>query len=163
MNVQSDRERKFIALLTESNKQLIRKVCYMYATDAEHFNDLYQEVMINVWQGLEKFRGESQIATWLYRTAINTCITFYRRNKIRNTVPITELTDFIDDRSDRPAQLKEMYRLVGSLGKIEKALVLLWLDERTYDEISDVTGISRNNVASKLRRIKAKLVKMSQS
>jgi RNA polymerase sigma-70 factor (ECF subfamily) len=135
----------------------------MYATDAEHFNDLYQEVMINVWQGLEKFRGESQIATWLYRTAINTCITFYRRNKIRNTVPITELTDFIDDRSDRPAQLKEMYRLVGSLGKIEKALVLLWLDERTYDEISDVTGISRNNVASKLRRIKAKLVKMSQS
>ena len=157
-----DKERQFLDLI-DRNKQLICKVCYMYATDSNHFNDLYQETLINIWQGLERFRGDAQVSTWIYRTAINSCITFYRRNKVlANSGSIDDMADMIDDRSDRPSQLREMYRLVSCLNKMDKALMLLWLDEKTYDEISDITGISRNNVASRLRRIKARLVKMSQ-
>lgn len=162
MNSAPDKERQFLDLI-DCNRQLICKVCYMYATDSNHFNDLYQETLINIWQGLDKFRGDAQVSTWIYRTAINSCITFYRRNKVMsNASSIDGLPELIDDRSDKPSQLKELYRLVSCLNKMDKALVLLWLDEKTYDEISAVTGISRNNVASRLRRIKAKLVKMSQ-
>lgn len=158
----SDKELRFLDLI-ECNKQLICKVCYMYAVDSNHFNDLYQETLINIWQGLDKFRGDSQVSTWIYRTAINSCITFYRRNKVlANATSIENMADMIDDRSDRPSQLREMYRLVSRLNKLDKALVLLWLDEKTYEEISDITGVSRNNVASRLRRIRFKLVKMSQ-
>jgi RNA polymerase sigma-70 factor (ECF subfamily) len=157
-----DKEHQFLDLLN-GNKQLICKVCYMYANDADHFNDLYQEVVINIWQGLDKFRGDSQLSTWIYRTAINTCITYYRRNKSRlTTVPIDAVSDVVDDRSDRPSQLREMYRLIGCLNKLDKAIILLWLDEKSYDEISDIVGLTRNNVASRLRRIKAKLVGMGQ-
>jgi len=157
-----NKEQQFLDLI-DRNKQLICKVCYMYATDSNHFNDLYQETLINIWQGIDRFRGDAQVSTWIYRTAINSCITFYRRNKVlANSGSIDDMADMIDDRSDRPSQLREMYRLVSCLDKMDKALILLWLDEKTYDEISDITGISRNNVASRLRRIKARLIKMSQ-
>lgn len=146
--------------IVDENRQLICKVCYMYAVDTDHFNDLYQEVLANMWQGIGGFRGQSKLSTWIYRMAINTCVTFYRRNRRHSsaTVSLDAIVDLPDNDDRRAENLKEMYRLISTLRPVDKALILMWLDERTYDEIADVTGMSRNNVASRLRRIKQKLV-----
>ena len=144
--------------------RLIDKICYMYASDMENFNDLRQEVLINVWQGLETFENRSAMSTWLYRVSLNTCITY--TNKERKHVEHDELSDnmyFYDDSQEYKQRLKELYRLIDKLNRLEKALILLWLDEVSYEEIGLIMGISRNNVASKLRRLKEKLTNMANS
>lgn len=156
---QTDKEKRFMTVVTD-NRQLIYKVCYMYATDRDHFQDLYQEVLANIWEGLDSFRGNSAISTWLYRTAINTCVTFFRRHN-RHSSEMTSLevaSELVADDNVRGEHLREMYALIAKLSKIDKAMILMWLDERSYDEIAEVTGFSRNNVATRLRRIKQKLV-----
>lgn len=155
----NEQESRFLAIV-ESNRQLIYKVCYMYATDRDHLQDLYQEVLANIWEGLVSFRGDSAVSTWLYRTAINTCVTFYRRHN-RHSSEMTSLdvaSELVADDGARAEQLREMYRLISQLSKIDKAIILMWLDERSYDEIAEVTGFTRNNVATRLRRIKQRLV-----
>lgn len=154
------RENRFMAIVTE-HRQLICKVCYMYADDTEHFNDLYQETLANLWQGMSTFRGDAKISTWIYRMCLNTCITFFRKHRRHNaeTVGLDSILDIAGDDDSRLANLREMYRLIGTLDQIEKALILMWLDERPYEEIAEVTGMTRNTVATRLRRIKQKLVK----
>lgn len=146
--------------VVNDNRQMIYKVCYMYATDNDHFKDLYQEVLASLWQGLDSFRGDSKMSTWIYRTAINTCVTFFRKHKSHgaDTVTLEAVADIPGDDNSRSDMLKEMYRLISGLNKMDKALILMWLDERSYDEIAEVTGLSRNNVATRLRRIKQRLV-----
>ncbi|MCC8070500.1 MAG: sigma-70 family RNA polymerase sigma factor [Bacteroidales bacterium] len=147
-----------------THRQLIYKVCYMYAADAEHLKDLYQEVVASVWQGLPNFRQQSAVATWLYRVAINTCVGYFRRNgKMSITVPIEEVVHLEADSDDHLANLREMYRLINGLRKLDKAIILLWLDEHPYEEIAEITGLKRNAVASRLRRIKQQLVERSNS
>lgn len=155
----TEKESRFMAIVRD-NRQLLYKVCYMYATDRDHFQDLYQEILANIWEGLDSFRGDSQVSTWLYRTSINTCVTFFRRHR-RHSSEMTSLefaSELTADDNHRSEQLKEMYRLISQLSKIDKAIILMWLDERSYDEIAEVTGFSRNNVATRLRRIKQRLV-----
>ena len=146
------------------NRQLICKVCYMYASDSDHFNDLYQEVIANMWQGIGSFRGDSALSTWIYRMAINTCVTYYRRNRrhSKQTVSLDQILDIPADDTSRADNLRQMYTLISTLKPMDKALILMWLDERSYDEISEVTGLGRNTVASRLRRIKLKLIEKGQ-
>ena len=144
--------------------RLINKICYMYATDMNTFNDLRQEVLLNVWQGLCGFENRAKMSTWLYRVSLNTCITFTNKEK-RHSSHDT-LSDNIysyDTSQEYLRQLQEMYQLIDKLNRLEKALILLWLDEVPYDEIGAIMGISRNNVASKLRRVKEKLTNMANS
>ncbi|MDE5989269.1 MAG: sigma-70 family RNA polymerase sigma factor [Duncaniella sp.] len=160
---QSERESRFMKVVNDS-RQLLCKVCYMYATDRDHFQDLYQEVLANIWVGLDSFRGESAISTWLYRTAINTCVTFFRRHS-SHAASMTSLdlaADLEADDGVRMEQLREMYRLISDLDKLDKAIILMWLDERSYDEIAEVTGFTRNNVATRLHRIKQRLAENSR-
>lgn len=155
---QAEKESYFREVM-EQYGAMISKVCYMYATDSDHFKDLYQECLINLWQGIDRFRGEARLSTWIYRACLNTCVTYYRRNKkYEANASIEMLAEISVEDSTRRADLVEMYRLISRLNSMEKAIILLWLDEKSYDEISEITGVSRNNVASKLRRIKAKLV-----
>jgi len=162
--LESDSREAYFLEIVEKNRQLISKVCYMYATDGEHFNDLHQEVMANLWQGIGKFRGDSKISTWIYRICLNTCVTYFRRHNRYDglRVPLDGVIEIPGDDGTRLAQLHEMYRLISTLQPMEKALILMWLDERPYDEIAEVTGMSRNNVATRLRRIKQKLIKKGQ-
>lgn len=161
MTDEKQRRQLFDQILSEYSS-LVAKVCYMYGTDDDHRKDLYQECMANVWMGLRNFRGEARLSTWLYRACINTCISSYRRNKNGMTVPIESVTAPIAaDESDRPSALKEMYRLISRLSPVDRALIMMWLDEKSYDEISEVTGMPRNTVASKLRRIKSHLVSLA--
>lgn len=156
-------EKEFIALV-EEYKQVIYKVCYIYATDADNLNDLYQEVVINLWKAFPRFRGECKVSTWIYRIGLNTCISFFRKSKSKpEVVPITVDLESFADEEDKTAQLRELYRLINCLGRLERALILLWLEEKSYQEMADITGISRGNVAVKLNRIKEKLRTMSNS
>ena len=162
MECKSEKEQRFLSII-EENRQQIYKVCYMYASDDDHFNDLYQEVLINIWQGLGGFRGGAQVSTWVYRISLNTCVTHYRKNhKYQETVSIDGLKVVDADDGTHQQQLKELYRLINRLDRFEKAIILLWLDEKSYDEIAEITGLSRNNVASRLRRIKMKLQQFSE-
>lgn len=163
MSEENDKEQRFLAIV-EDNRRVISKVCYMYATDDDHFKDLYQETLINLWKGIDSYRGEASVSTWIYRTSINSCLTDYRRTKKhRQVASLESVPDVADDRSDKSAQLKEMYRLISRLERLDKAIIMLWLDEKTYDEIAEITGLPRNNIATRLRRIKARLVAASDS
>lgn len=163
MNNDTQRKQLFDTILAEYG-HMVDKVCYMYGADEEQRKDLYQECMANVWQGLRNFRGDSKISTWLYRACINTCITCYRRtSRADATVSIDDAGPLTADESSRPDDLKEMYRLISCLTPVEKAIIMMWLDEKSYDEISEVTGMPRNTVASRLRRIKSKLVELGNS
>lgn len=156
-------EKAFIALV-EEHKRIIYKVCYVYAADMENLNDLYQEVVINLWKAFPRFRGECAASTWVYRIGLNTCISFFRKSKSRpEVVPITVDLEAFADEEDKTASLRELYRMINSLGQLERALILLWLEERSYQEIADIIGISKNNVAVRLNRIREKLKTMSNS
>ncbi len=150
--------------IVNDNRRMIYKVCYMYATDGDHLNDLYQEVLANVWQGMESYRGDSRMSTWLYRTALNTCITYYRHNgrHQQGKVGLDALAEFACEDDGRMARLNRMYRLISCLDKMDKAIILLWLDEKSYDEIAEISGLPRNTVATRLHRIKQKLIERNK-
>ena len=164
MKVNEAQKREQFEQCTAQYSTLINKICYMYASDMDNFNDLRQEVLINVWQDLEGFENRSKLSTWIYRVSLNTCISY--TNKERKHSAHDELSDNIysfDDSQEHMRQLKEMYQLIDRLNRLDKALILLWLDEVPYEEIGSIMGISRNNVASRLRRAKEKLTLMANS
>ena len=155
-------EQEFLNMI-EAQKRVIYKVCYMYAKDPDDLNDLFQETVLNLWKSFPRYRGDSTLNTWVYRIAMNTCITFLRRSGTRpQTIPMTaDVAGIMADEESQTGELQELYRLINQLGKLERALILLWLEERSYQEMADILGISKANVAVKLLRTKEKLRKMS--
>ncbi len=137
-------------------------ICYMYAKDKEEANDFFQETLIRLWQGFTRFRGESNINTWLSRVCINTCISLLRKKKkYTRTIPLSIDMELLEENSENGKQLAQMYRLIGRLGVLDKALVLLWLDNMSYADIAEVMGLTVSNVSVKLMRIKKKLIEMA--
>ncbi|MDE6134954.1 MAG: sigma-70 family RNA polymerase sigma factor [Muribaculaceae bacterium] len=166
MTDKTEKETSFLELV-DHYKEVVAKVCYMYAGPQAGFDDLYQEVLINIWQGMDSFRGDSKISTWIYRTAINTCITWHRRTA-RHSRCSTSLEDLVaepadtsDDTRTYLEEYRELHRLISRLGPLDKALITLWLEEKPYDEIAQITGISQGNVAVRIHRIKDKLSRMA--
>ncbi|MDE5566925.1 MAG: sigma-70 family RNA polymerase sigma factor [Muribaculaceae bacterium] len=161
MQNNNDKERQFIEML-DQYKSVIAKVCCIYVSPNADFDDLYQETVINLWNGFDKFRGEAKISTWIYRAAINTCITWIRRNKkhSNNETLDTEMP-LIAEESSKLIDYRRLKTLISRLSPLEKAIVTLWLDEKSYDEIATITGLSHSNVAVKLHRIKEKMSKMT--
>ena len=139
-------------------------MCLLYAQDKEDLADLYQETVYNLWKSYGTFENRSSFGTWVYRIALNTCISFMRKEK--NIPEIVSLTPAEADRSEEwdetQAMLKQMYRLINRLGQLEKSIILLYLEEKSYEEISEITGLTVTNVATKLNRIKEKLRKMKK-
>jgi len=154
----SQLQQRFMELMGEYDP-LIYKVCYMYADDDEHLQDLHQEVLANIWSGMKSFAGKSKISTWIYRISLNTCITYFRRHGKHTSVErLNEKVYNLEaEESERMERLQLMYKLIGRLDHIDKAIVMLWLDEHSYEEISAIVGISRANVASRLHRAKQRL------
>ena len=155
-------EREFERFVAE-HRRLIGKICYLYAACESDFDDLYQEVLINLWRGFPGFAGRSRPSSWVWRVALNTCITCYRRERrLTRFVPLAEGFATADEEPDRHERVQELQTRIERLDPIEKALVMLWLDETPYDEIAAITGLTRNNVASKLHRIRLKLREQTQ-
>lgn len=121
--------------------------------------DLFQEILLNAWKGIRSFKGEARFSTWLYRVALNTAITFYRKERRQvETMPWPPALALPDNTPDGQQEaLREMYRAIGELSPIDKALVMLYLEEYSYAEIGDIMGITANNVAVKMNRIKTRL------
>lgn len=153
-----DLERDFMDMI-KLHERIIYKVVSFYADIDQSINDLYQEVILNLWKAYPSFRGDSKVSTWIYRIALNTCITFFRRSKL--TPHPIDLAYDIPDTANNNDEIRELYNLINRLGKIERALVLLYLDEKSYKEIAEITGFTVTNVATKLSRIKEKLKQMS--
>ena len=151
--------KEFIDMLLQ-NKRIIYKICFMYAGDNNNINDLYQDVVLNLWKAYQNFEGRSSISTWIYRIALNTCITSLRKQKNFTYVSLQQDIDIEDD-CEQSEFLKRMYQLIHQLSNVDKMYIMLWLDEKSYDEIAEIVGVSRNNVAIRIHRIKEKLKKMS--
>lgn len=155
-------EREFIHMIHQYEK-VIYKVCSFYTSDEYPLADLYQDIVYNLWKSYPGFRGESSESTWIYRIALNTCISGLR--KIKNKPDKISLSGFevhFIEPENMEENIREMYSLIRRLGTLERAIVLLYLEEKSYREIADVTGLSLSNVAAKLKRIKLKLKKMSE-
>lgn len=155
-----EREHSFVLLL-EEHQNIVHKVCRLYTNSYDEHNDLFQEITIQLWRSFDKFRGDSKFSTWMYRVALNTAITLYRKSKRRvKTQEIEPIqfkikADSYDDTEE--LQLKSMYSAIKKLNDIEKALVLLYLEDKNYKEISETMGISEVNARVKMNRVKTKL------
>ena len=150
------------AQTVREHKGTIYTVCYMFSNDPEEIADLYQEILINLWKGYSKFRGDSNIRTWIYRISLNTCISFERKKR-RNvdTLPLTMDINLFSDSDDDSKQIQLLKNRISQLGPFDRAIVLLWLENLSYDEIGSIVGISAKNVSVRLVRIKDQLKKMS--
>ena len=153
-------EHSFVELL-ERNQRIVHKICRLYTNDDEAHNDLFQEITIHLWKAYPKFRGDAKFSTWMYRVALNTAITLYRKSKRQiktqdfETISFKITSEEFDDTEER--QLALMYSAVKELNDIDKALVFLYLEDKNYREISETLGISEVNARVKMNRIKGKL------
>ena len=158
-----DMEKAFIAIVRQYER-VIYKVCSFYTSDEFPIVDLYQEVVCSLWMAFPKFRNESAVSTWIYRIALNTCITGVRKDirRPKATVPVAMLAESLPALESMEENIREMYSLIAQLKTLEKAIVLLYLEEKTYQEIADITGLTVSNVATKLKRSKENLIQMSK-
>jgi|TARA_B110000908_G_scaffold79198_1_gene94914 RNA polymerase sigma-70 factor (ECF subfamily) len=158
--VLKDLEAKFLSDF-EKNQNIVHKICRMYTTNNDAHNDLFQEVTIQLWRNYGKFRGEAKFSTWMYRVALNTAISLYRKSTRR--IKTRDISDFeyriksvaYDDTEE--LQLKALYGAIHQLSDIEKALIFLYLEDKPYKEISETLGISNGNARVKMNRAKEKL------
>jgi RNA polymerase sigma-70 factor (ECF subfamily) len=161
--VQKDLETKFLSDF-EANQNIVHKICRIYTTNRDAHNDLFQEITIQVWKNYSKFRGDAKFSTWMYRVALNTAISLYRKST--RTIKTQDISDFsykiqsteYDDTEE--IQLKALYKAVHTLNDIDKALIFLYLEDKPYKEISETLGISDVNARVKMSRAKEKLKKI---
>lgn len=143
-------------------KQTIYTVCYFFSKNTDEINDLYQEVLINLWRGFEKFRGESSLKTWVWCVSLNSCYNQERKKKRSvQTIPLSVNIDLYKDTDVESKQIQLLYDRINRLDVFDRAIVLLWLENMTYQEIANIVGISLSNVTTRLFRIKEQLKSMS--
>lgn len=146
-------------LIDEHNGMLF-KVCRIYQDDDDDRNDLMQEIVLQLWLYFDSFKGQSKINTWMYRVALNTAITFFKKQKRR---PDSErLHHIVDQPEEHPEAIKDeqlrlFYKAVKHLNKVEKALIFLYMENQSYEDIASNLGITEGNARVRLNRIKIKL------
>lgn len=155
----------FIRLVNE-NRGILYKVCRMYgATEADR-QDLFQEMLIQLWRSYPSFKGQSKFSTWLYRIALNTAISDLRkqRQKVYSMDPDLLPTHLQDMQysTEKEDLLQQLYAAINRLTEIEKALTMLYLEDKPYQEMEEILGIPQNNLRVKMNRIKEKLRKMTK-
>lgn len=150
------------ARVVREHKGTVYMVCYMFSKDEEEVADLFQDILVNLWKGFTKFRGDSSIKTWIYRVSLNTCISAERKKKRKGeTVPLDMNINLFDDSAEEMKQIRMLQGRISRLGPFDRAIVLLWLENLSYDEIGAIVGISAKNVSVRLFRIKEQLRNMS--
>jgi RNA polymerase sigma factor (sigma-70 family) len=153
----------FLNIVTK-NQGIIHKVCGVYCDTIEDREDLFQEIVSQMWRSYPSFRNESKISTWMYQVSLNTAITHFKKNKRRpdqsdlnkNIFQIAD--EHYDDSVEE--QLKLLHKAIAKLTGIEKSIILLYLEDKKYEEIAEIIGITQNYVRVKMNRIKLKLKKL---
>ena len=156
-------ETEFVALLDE-HQNIIHKICRLYTNNEVEHEDLFQEISIQLWRSYNRFEGKSKFSTWMYRVGLNTAITLYRKEKKQlNTQPLNDQFTAIaqeEYNTQVDEQMAWLYQKIKDFSEIDKALVLLYLEDKRYDEIAETLGISAGNARVKMNRIKERLKKM---
>ncbi|MCK5463498.1 MAG: sigma-70 family RNA polymerase sigma factor [Bacteroidales bacterium] len=150
-------KKEFINLINK-NRGIIHKITLMYTSTTAGKEDLYQEICLQLWRSVGNYRGESKVSTWLYRVAINTAINSIRkRSKSINTIELDPERHYITKNNEREHQTAILLRGISRLNKVDRAITLLWLEEKKYEEISEIIGLTRSAVSVRLVRIRKKL------
>ena len=157
-----DKEKEFARIVRE-HKRRIYTVCYMFSKDSDEVADLFQEILINMWKGFSSFRGESNISTWIWRISLNTCINTSKKGRKLDTIPLNVNINPYEDVDEEALQVRQLYDRINQLGLVDRSLILLWLENLSYEEIGSIMGISVKNVSVKLVRIREKLKQMSNN
>ena len=147
--------------LVKDNRSTIYSVCYMFSNDADEVADLFQEVLVKLWNGYESFQGKSDIKTWIYRVTLNTCITIDRKKRRNKKAELSMDVDYFDTQKQSTAQVRMLHDRIARLQPLDRAIILLWLEQISYDEIGEIVGISAKNVSVRLARIRVQLKNMS--
>lgn len=147
--------------LIESNKKIIFKICNSYCHNISEREDLAQDIIYNLWKSGQAFNADYKFSTWMYRVALNVAISFYRKKNKRQTSPLTEHILNIEEQETSHKAAEEninlLQRFINELKELDRALMILYLEEKTYAEIADILGISETNVATRISRCKEKL------
>lgn len=144
------------------NRSTIYTVCYMFSKDNDEVADMFQEVLIRLWNGMESFDGRSNIKTWIYRVALNTCITIDKRKKRNHKTQLSMDIDYFNSREVKSEQAQFLHQRIIRLQPLDRAIVLLWLEDISYDEIAAIIGITAKNVSVRLVRIREQLKRMKE-
>jgi RNA polymerase sigma-70 factor, ECF subfamily len=156
----------FVRLLSE-HRGMLYKVCRLYCFTAPDREDLFQEIVFQLWRSYPSFRGEARISTWLYRIALNTAISGLRKRRgVITTVDPGRLPGEIQDiqyPAEKEDQVRQLYAAIEKLSEVERALTMLYLEDKSYNEMEEILGISQNNLRVKMNRIRDKLRKMTQA
>ena len=148
-------EKDFIQAIRD-HEHILHKVCNMYMHNKTGREDLFQEIILNAWKGIKQFRQESKFSTWLYRVALNTAITMFKKEQ-KHASLLREVEHTSQEDNDAGEQYLALRKAVDELSDIEKALVMLYLEDYSQQEMATITGITVNNVAVKMNRIRTKL------
>ena len=161
-----DAEKRFEKDIRE-HELLIYKVCRIYTSSEADRKDLFQEIVIQLWNSYSKYKGQAKFSTWLYRVAINTAITGLRKQKnfIISFEPFALNANISDDNyyEDEEEKIRQLYAAIEQLNQVEKAIVMLYMEEKPYDEMEEILGISQGNLRVKMNRIKEKLRELTKT
>lgn len=142
---------------------IIIKICRAYTNSQEDFEDYYQEVCLQIWRSKDNFKGNSEWSTWVYRISLNVCLTLLKKKKYSHQYFASDsLSDevTIENRAFNNEALNKLYDAIRHLSEVDRAVILLYLDEKTYQEIADITGTNANNIGVRIKRIKERLKKL---
>ena len=146
--------------VVRTNKATIYTVCYMFSKNQDEVADLFQECLINLWHSWPNFEGRSDVRTWIYRISLNVCVSLDRKKRRHPTIPRTMDINPYEEDNQNSRQMEILRQRINQLSPFDRAIVLLWLESMSYDEIGAIVGISAKNVSVRLVRIKEQLKKM---
>ena len=151
----------------QANEGIIQKICRLYGHTQPDREDLFQEIVVQLWKAVPTFRGQSKFSTWMYRVSLNTAISDFRKKK--RTLPVSETEiDSVEIKSElsdvnEEEKLNTLYTAIGRLPEIDKAIVILYLEDKSYEEMEDILGINTNNLRVKMNRIREKLRQLTKN
>ena len=140
-----------VSRVVEEYKRTIYTVCYMFSKDEDEVNDLFQEILIRLWQGFDSFEGKSDIKTWIYRVSLNYCLNYDKKQKrAGDRVELDMDIKPYEDNYEKSLQVKHLYKRINALGLVDRSVILLWLEGLSYDEIGAILGISVKTYRKKM-------------
>ena len=141
---------------------IIIKICRAYSNSQEDFEDYYQEVCLQIWKSRDNFKGQSEWSTWIYRISLNVCLTLLKKNKIKQHTSSDYIPDVVieDSRVFTDESLNHLYSAIKQLSELDRGVIMLYLEEKSYQEIADIIGTNANNIGVRITRIKEKLKKI---
>ena len=146
--------------MVRTHKATVYAVCYLFSKDQDEVADLFQECLINLWKSWADYEGRSDVKTWIYRVSLNVCVSLDRKRKRHSTVPLTMDINPYEEDNQNSQQMERLRQRINQLPPYDRAIVLLWLENISYEEIGAIVGITAKNVSVRLVHIKEQLKKM---